>query len=48
MAAINELISRIQDPELRASIQAEVDKLSRQKKCRRPDLKPLKQPGPQA
>jgi len=32
MAAINELISRIQDPELRASIQAEVDKLSRQKK----------------
>ena len=34
MAAINELISRIQDPELRASIQAEVDKLSRQKKLR--------------
>ena len=32
MAAINVLISRIQDPELRASIQAEVDKLSRQKK----------------
>ena len=32
MAAINELISRIQDPELRASIQAEIDKLSRQKK----------------
>ena len=32
MAAINDLISRIQDPELRASIQAEVDKLSKQKK----------------
>jgi adenine specific DNA methylase len=32
MAAINELISRISDPELRAQIQAEVDKLSRQKK----------------
>lgn len=32
MAAINDLISRIQDPELRAQIQAEVNKLSRQKK----------------
>ncbi len=32
MAAINQLISRIQDPELRASIEAEVNKLSRQKK----------------
>lgn len=32
MAAINELISRISDPELRAQIQAEMDKLSRQKK----------------
>ena len=32
MAAINELISRIEDPELRASIQAEVNKLTRQKK----------------
>lgn len=32
MAAINELISRIQDPELRASIQAEVNKLTKQKK----------------
>ena len=32
MAAINDLINRIQDPELRASIQAEVDKLSKQKK----------------
>ncbi len=32
MAAINDLINRIQDPELRASIQTEVDKLSKQKK----------------
>lgn len=32
MAAINDLISRIQDPELRAQIQAEVNKLSKQKK----------------
>ena len=32
MAALNELIGRIQDPELRASIQAEVNKLTRQKK----------------
>ena len=32
MAAINDLINRIQDPELRASIQVEVDKLSKQKK----------------
>lgn len=32
MAAINDLISRIQDPELRAQIQAEVDNLSKQKK----------------
>ena len=32
MAAINQLISRIQDPELRASIEAEVSKLSKQKK----------------
>ena len=32
MAAIDELVSRIQDPELRASIRAEVDKLTRQKK----------------
>lgn len=32
MAAINQLISRIQDPELRASIEAEVNKLSKQKK----------------
>ena len=32
MAAINELISRIEDPELRASIQAEVNKLTSQKK----------------
>ena len=32
MAAINDLIKRIQDPELRAQIQAEVNKLSQQKK----------------
>lgn len=32
MAAINDLINRIQDAELRASIQVEVDKLSKQKK----------------
>ena len=32
MAAINDLISRIQDPELRVQIQAKVNKLSRQKK----------------
>lgn len=32
MAALNELIGRIQDPELRSSIQAEVNKLTRQKK----------------
>lgn len=32
MAALNELVGRIQDPELRASIQAEVNKLTKQKK----------------
>ena len=32
MAALNELINRITDPELRSSIQAEVNKLTRQKK----------------
>ena len=32
MAALSELIGRIQDPEMRASIQSEVNKLTRQKK----------------
>ena len=32
MAAINDLISQIENPELRARIHAEVDKLNKQKK----------------
>ena len=32
MAAINDLISQIENPELRARIQAEVDRMNKQKK----------------